>query len=356
MGIDLWLVKPDQVDKMDGCDPLYVPDFWAGSNRPARVNAQGELEEVAQTEAHISITYNYSAILRLVIPDFDGMCAMFSDKRAGDLIPVLELVVERCGWLEAVRLVQAQIPDDGRIDPQFFPAMADRAERDEVVECVTFGIAVRNDMVDIESSVFSTATAMPTFKSIATERGLAGYLPKLPVREMQGSLTPPIIPITGTRAVVLLAISSTGERIAASQADVADWLAGGLLPEGIITSDGAELFAVATRHEPAAARATIALAMNPLGVAITSMGAVFSPMVAALLKRPAALLTDAADVGSLLGHMPAFSLQLKTGLEYTRMWQSGNYWNATPGNVGYVCNILLSWCHLYPDAIFKAGC
>ena len=32
-----------------------------------------------------------------------------------------------------------------------------------------------------------------------------------------------------------------------------------------------------------------------------------------------------------------------------------DYWEPSPGNVGYACNILLGWARLYPDAIWEVS-
>jgi hypothetical protein len=33
--------------------------------------------------------------------------------------------------------------------------------------------------------------------------------------------------------------------------------------------------------------------------------------------------------------------------------QSDNYWDDTPGNCGYICNLLLKWAALHPDAVWR---
>lgn len=33
--------------------------------------------------------------------------------------------------------------------------------------------------------------------------------------------------------------------------------------------------------------------------------------------------------------------------------RDGDYWEATPGNVGFALNILLGWARLHPDATFR---
>lgn len=49
------------------------------------------------TEASLNVTYNYGEAYRLADPEYDGMGAQLHDKRAVDVIPWLERMVERLG-------------------------------------------------------------------------------------------------------------------------------------------------------------------------------------------------------------------------------------------------------------------
>lgn len=35
--------------------------------------------------------------------------------------------------------------------------------------------------------------------------------------------------------------------------------------------------------------------------------------------------------------------------------RDSDYWNPTPGNVGYACSILLAWAKQHPDAVFRVS-
>jgi len=41
---------------------------------------------------------------------------------------------------------------------------------------------------------------------------------------------------------------------------------------------------------------------------------------------------------------------------FVKTWgtkQYDDYWAPTPGNIGYACNILLTWAQKYPNAVWK---
>jgi hypothetical protein len=76
---------------------VRVPPFREGGMLRAQVNPAGDLEPIDSHEAEISITYNYSAVLKLVVPDYQGLVALFDERVASEVALTLEMIVERCG-------------------------------------------------------------------------------------------------------------------------------------------------------------------------------------------------------------------------------------------------------------------
>lgn len=46
---------------------------------------------------------------------------------------------------------------------------------------------------------------------------------------------------------------------------------------------------------------------------------------------------------------------LEGAVEHFGTERTMNYWDASEGNVGYMCSILLSWAKLHPDAIWRVS-
>ena len=93
MGIWLYLKDPETGETLE------VPEFMAGSVLHARANPSDRsvLEAISTNEACIAITYNYSSVLKLVVPDWDGMARFFDGRTAAEMEPILADVVEKCG-------------------------------------------------------------------------------------------------------------------------------------------------------------------------------------------------------------------------------------------------------------------
>jgi hypothetical protein len=91
MGVDLELRDPQTGD----C--VIVPRFLEGGIHHAQMTPEGRLEPIPTIHADLSITYNYSAVLTLVVPDYQGLVELFDGRVASEVAPTLEMIVERCG-------------------------------------------------------------------------------------------------------------------------------------------------------------------------------------------------------------------------------------------------------------------
>jgi len=81
----------------DASGVVTVPAFQEGGVLNARLTDAGELEPIPSVEAEVSITYNYSRVLRDIVPGFTDMVEFFHERRAGDMIPTLAAIVDTCG-------------------------------------------------------------------------------------------------------------------------------------------------------------------------------------------------------------------------------------------------------------------
>lgn len=76
--------------------------------------------------------------------------------------------------------------------------------------------------------------------------------------------------------------------------------------------------------------------------------------------------TTQASISITYNYSPLFSFRVLDGnradhtvpmlramVGYFGVYRSRNYWDCTPGNVGYACSILLGWAERHRDAVWR---
>jgi hypothetical protein len=300
---------------------VLVPFHMEGGMLSARV-VDGGLEPVPTIHADLSITYNYSAILKLVVPDYDGLVALFDGRVASEVAPTLEMIVERCGLLMALH----QSGSGSRIDAQLFTSMARLAQDDQIVERVGFAVAVGDDVVDGYLVLPPTVLAA---EAVSFECLPSSAFPFLMVRGCLSAI--PEVAVFSPHP--LRAAFGDTFRLPTGYLDVAS-------PTGEHAS---------TDHT----RTIFTTGFRPTSDEIASLRTVAVIPIQSREELVSASGATPFDDASFI-HPYATFLPIRLRREDSTLWRNQDYWAATPGNVGAIMAVILEWCRLHPDAVFSA--